>query len=89
MVLVITERLLINTIGCQQFEKTVKEIIRAINDSLHVFLSVCLYPINVQTAYKQIGPFSFVATHMTSGKVYRCSKYEKAAFKYFDFRKIL
>ena len=36
---------------------------------LFVYLSVCLYPINVKTA-EPIGPKFFVGHHVTTGKVY-------------------
>ncbi len=37
-------------------------------------LSVCLYPINVKTA-EPIRPNFFVGHHVTTGKVYECSKF--------------
>ena len=37
---------------------------------LSVWVSVCLYPINVKTA-ETIGPKFFVGHHMTTGKVYQ------------------
>ena len=41
-------------------------------------LSVCLYPINVKTA-EPIGPKFFVGHHVTPGKVYGWSNYQKFA----------
>ena len=46
----------------------------------------CLYPINVKTA-KPIGPEFCVGPHVTPGKVYEWSKFQKLMFKSFIFIK--
>ena len=52
-------------------------------------LSGCLYPINVKTA-KPIGLKFCVGPHLTLGKVYEWSKFQKFVFKsFFYFCKIL
>ena len=43
--------------------------------ALFVYLSVCLYPINVKTA-EPIWPKFFVGHHVTTGKVYEWSKFQ-------------
>ena len=43
---------------------------------LLAWVSVCLYPINVKTA-KLIGPKFCVGPHMTPGKIYEWSKFQK------------
>ena len=43
---------------------------------LSVWMSVCLYPINVKTA-EPIRPKFFVGPHMTPGLVYEWSKFQK------------
>ena len=47
-----------------------------------------LYPINVTTA-KPIEPKIFMGPHVTPGKVYEWSKFQKFVFKSFHFCKIL
>ena len=51
---------------------------------IYIFLSACLYPINVKTA-ELIGPKFCVGSHMTPGKVQGCSKLQKFVFKSFWF----
>ena len=55
---------------------------------LSVCLSVCLYPINVKTA-EPIGPKFFVGHHMSPGKVYGWSNFQKFASIKIRFLKIL
>ena len=55
---------------------------------LFVCLLVCLYPINVKTA-EPIGPNFFVGHHVTPGKVYGWSNYQKFASIKIRFLKIL
>ena len=55
---------------------------------LSVSLSVCLYPINVKTA-EPIGPKFVVGHHVTPGKVYGWSNFQKCASIKIRFLKIL
>jgi len=50
--------------------KSYAEVVNNIHTSIYKFgLSVCLYPINVETA-EPIGPTFFVAPRVIPGKVY-------------------
>ena len=60
------------------FSETLKNYSLYINLYLYINLAclfVCLYPINVKTA-EPIGPKFFVRHHVTTGKVYKWSKFQ-------------